>query len=238
MRVYAGRGASFYGEEEWGRRRADKFLDYSRGCDICYFVIPAIKGAVYMREKLLKIIFENSFCFDPDFGFKLASGAKSDVYIDLKKTVLSAEGMELTGRVVFDAIKELDVEGVGGLTLGADPIAYATALISNISGKPLEAFVIRKETKKHGTMRWLEGNLKEGARVVIIDDVITTGGSTIKAIERAREAGLEVALVLALVDREEGGRENIAEICQSPFKAVFTKSDLMKLQERDAKAAL
>lgn len=158
-----------------------------------------------MREQLLKIIFENSFCFDPDFGFTLASGTKSDVYIDIKKTVLSSEGMELVGRVVFDEIKDLDVDGVGGLTLGADPIAYTAALVGNMSGKPLEAFVIRKETKKHGTMRWLEGNLKAGAKVVIIDDVVTTGGSTIKAIERATEAGLEVVLVLALVDREEGG---------------------------------
>jgi orotate phosphoribosyltransferase len=184
-----------------------------------------------MREKLLKIIFEKSFRFDPDFGFKLASGAKSDVYIDVKKTVLSSEGMELVGRAVFEAIKDIEVDGVGGLTLGADPIAYSAALVSTMNGKPLEAFVIRKETKKHGTMRWLEGNLKEGARVVIIDDVITTGGSTIKAIERAKEAGLDVVLVLALVDREEGGRENIAEVCKAPFKAVFTKSDLLELQK-------
>jgi orotate phosphoribosyltransferase len=185
-----------------------------------------------MREKLLKMIFEKSFCFDPDFGFQLASGTKSDVYIDIKKTVLSSEGMELVGRVVFDEIKELDIDGAGGLTLGADPIAYALALVSNMNGKPLEAFVIRKETKKHGTRKWLEGNLAEGARVVIIDDVITTGGSTIKAIERAEEAGLEVALVLALVDREEGGRENIGKICSAPFKSVFTKSDLLELQKK------
>ena len=185
-----------------------------------------------MREKLLKMIFEKSFRYDPDFGFQLASGTKSDVYIDVKKTVLSSGGMELVGRIVFDAIKDLDVEGVGGLTLGADPIAYAAALVSNMNNKPLEAFVIRKETKKHGTRRWLEGNLNEGARVVIIDDVITTGGSTIKAIERAVEAGLEVALVLALVDREEGGRENIAKICPAPFKAIFTKRDLLALQKK------
>lgn len=191
-----------------------------------------------MREKLLKIIFENSFCFDAEFGFKLASGAKSDVYIDIKKTVLSSEGMELVGRVVFDVIKDLEIDGVGGLTLGADPIAYATALVSNMSGKPLEAFVIRKEPKKHGTQRWLEGNLKEGARVVIIEDVATTGASTVKAIERAQEAGLEVVLILALVDREEGGRENINKACSSPFKAVFTKSDLMELQNRNPKTSL
>lgn len=191
-----------------------------------------------MREKLLKIIFDRSFRFDANFGFKLSSGLKSDVYIDIKKTVLSAEGMELVGRVVFDVIKDLEVDGVGGLTLGADPIAYAAALVSNMSGKPLEAFVIRKETKKHGTMRWLEGNLNEGARVVIIDDVITTGGSTIKAIERAVEAGLEVVLVIALVDREEGGRENIGKACPAPFKAIFTKTDLMELQNRGSKASL
>ncbi|MBE9531770.1 MAG: orotate phosphoribosyltransferase [Proteobacteria bacterium] len=185
-----------------------------------------------MREKLLKMIYEKSFRFDPDFGFQLASGTKSDVYIDVKKTVLSSDGMELVGRIVYEAIKELDIEGAGGLTLGADPIAYATALVSNMNGKALEAFVIRKETKKHGTMRWLEGNLTEGARVVIIDDVITTGGSTIKAIDRAKEAGLEVVLVLALVDREEGGRENIAEVCDAPFKAIFTKSDLLELQKK------
>jgi orotate phosphoribosyltransferase len=187
-----------------------------------------------MREELLKLIFERSFRYDPDFGFKLASGKTSDVYIDLKKTVLSAVGMELTGRVLFDMVRNDDIKGIGGLTLGADPIAYSTAMISNQSGKPLEAFVIRKEAKKHGTQRWIEGSLCEGDPVVIIDDVVTTGGSTVKAIERAIEGGLDVVKVLALVDREEGGGENIAAVTDAPFLSAFTKTELLTLQRESA----
>lgn len=179
-------------------------------------------------KKLLRMIYENSFRFDPECGFTLASGKKSDLYVDCKKTVLASEGIVPTGRAIFDKIKGLKVDGIGGLTLGADPLAYAAALVSNSEGLPLNVFIVRKEIKGHGTRRSIEGVLEEGARVVVVDDVCTTGGSTIKAITAAREAGFEVVLALALVDREEGGRENIEAHC--PFESLFTRTDLFELK--------
>ncbi|MBI5234446.1 MAG: orotate phosphoribosyltransferase [Deltaproteobacteria bacterium] len=182
-----------------------------------------------MREDLLKILYKNSFDYDPNSGFLLASGQKSDVYIDVKKTVLSAEAIVLTGRMFYKLIKDEDIDAIGGLTLGADPIAYAAALISNLDKNPLSVFIVRKEPKRHGTQRWIEGNLKEGARVVVADDVVTTGGSTIKAIERAREAGFVVKTVVCLVDRQEGGKENILKASGMELRSVFTKTDLLRL---------
>ena len=182
-----------------------------------------------MNKKLLKILYEKSFRFDPERGFTLASGKKSDLYVDSKKTVLSSVGMVLTGRAFFELIKDSDVSAVGGLTLGADPIAYATAMISNLAGAPLDVFIVRKEPKEHGTRRPIEGSVEEGARVIVIDDVVTTGGSTIKAIESAKEAGFVVVGAVALVDREEGGKENVEKYC--PLRSVFTRTDLLKIHK-------
>ncbi|HEY5976211.1 MAG TPA: phosphoribosyltransferase family protein, partial [Geobacteraceae bacterium] len=128
-----------------------------------------------------------------------------------------------------EAIKDVaGVDGVGGITLGADPIATATSIAANIAGKPMHAFIIRKEPKGHGTGQWLEGrkNLPPGSRVVIVEDVVTTGGSSMKAVNRAKEEGLEVLGIVSLVDREEGGRENI-EAEGYWLKAIFTKSELV-----------
>ncbi len=183
-----------------------------------------------MREKLLEILCRRSFRYDPREGFLLSSGRRSDVYIDVKKTVLSYEGIVPTGRTLFERIRDEDVDGIGGLTLGADPLAYSAALISNLEGRPLDVFVVRKEPKKHGTQRWIEGSLKEGSRVVVVDDVVTTGASTIKAIERAREAGFVVEKALVLVDREEGGRENIERYCR--FESIFTKKELIEVYKK------
>ncbi|MCK4739556.1 MAG: orotate phosphoribosyltransferase [Deltaproteobacteria bacterium] len=183
-----------------------------------------------MKNSLLEILYKKSFRFDPECGFTLASGKKSDLYVDVKKTLLSAEAMEMAGRALYSLIKEEDIEGVGGLTLGADSLAYASAMISNMDGKPMEVFIVRKEVKEHGTKSKIEGNLKEGARVVIFDDVATTGGSTIKAIERAKSAGYVVVKAVAFVDREEGGRENIEKYC--PFEALFTRSDLLGIHNK------
>lgn len=184
-----------------------------------------------MNERLLQLLYERSFRFDPEKGFTLASGQKSDVYIDVKKTVLSAEGITLTGDAVYDKVKDDDITGIGGLTLGADPIAYAAAFAANLKGKALNVFIVRKETKGHGTQRKIEMPFEAGASVVVLDDVVTTGGSTIKAIRSAQDAGLVVKKVVALVDREEGGRENIEAHC--PFETVFTKSDLLKLRDKE-----
>ncbi|MDO8427512.1 MAG: orotate phosphoribosyltransferase [Deltaproteobacteria bacterium] len=187
------------------------------------------------KTNLLEVLYVRSFRYDPESGFTLTSGKKSDVYIDAKKTVLSAEGMELVGFAFFQELKHAPIDGVGGLTLGADPIACATALVSTMNGKSLDAFVIRKEPKKHGTMQWIEGNLQPGACVAIVDDVVTTGGSTILAVQRAREAGFEVKRVIALVDREEGGAENIMKETGCKFEALFTKSDFIELYNKHNK---
>ncbi|MFQ5736190.1 MAG: orotate phosphoribosyltransferase [Thermodesulfobacteriota bacterium] len=184
------------------------------------------------KKHLLDILYVRSFKYDPDKGFTLSSGAKSDVYIDVKKTALSAEGMQLVGYACYQEIKLAPVDGIGGLTLGADPIAYATAMVSTQYGKPIDVFVVRKEPKGHGTGQWIEGNLNPGANVVIIEDVLTTGNSAIQAVKRAREAGYNVVGVLALVDREEGGADNLLKECNCKVKSVFTKSDLMEAHEK------
>ncbi|TSK08847.1 MAG: orotate phosphoribosyltransferase [Geobacter sp.] len=178
------------------------------------------------KERLKKIIIELSY---EKRNVTLASGRQSDFYFDGKQTTLHPEGGYLTGKLFFDAIKDVEgVEGVGGLTLGADPIATSTSVVSFLEGKPVPAFIIRKEPKGHGTGAWLEGrkNLKPGSKVVIVEDVVTSGGSSIKAIKRAEEEGLKVLGVVTLVDREEGGRENI-EAEGYWLKSIFTKAEIL-----------
>lgn len=143
----------------------------------------------------------------------LASGKPSNFYIDCKQVTLSAEGHVLVGEALFDLIQRTGrpIKGVGGLTLGADPIASAVSLISAQRGHPIPAFIVRKEPKKHGTEQYLEGlgNIPAGSEVVVVEDVVTTGESAWKAVDRSRKAGLVVNLVLGLVDRLEGGREHL-----------------------------
>lgn len=158
----------------------------------------------------------------------LASGRKSDFYIDCRQTVLTAEGHFLVGWLFNRAVEEHapQARAVGGISVGADPLASATSLMSQFGLRPRNAFYIRKEPKKHGTGQWLEGTatLEKGMPVVIVEDVITTGGSTLRAIERARDWGLDVVHVVALVDRqEEGGAQAVA--AQAPLTALFTRED-------------
>ena len=143
--------------------------------------------------------------------FKLASGKESDFYIDARLTTMSPEGLALIGPLGLAALRETgwEIDAIGGLTLGADPISYAISYASAASDHPLRAFTVRKEPKAHGTGKLLEGPIVEGDRVVIVEDVITTGGSALRAIEAVRSAKATVAGVLALVDREEGGRQAI-----------------------------
>jgi len=161
------------------------------------------------QEELITLLCEKSFQYSPEPKFKLVSGRLSRFYVNCKPTTLSPRGMFLAGHLVFEAIKSRGIRGVGGLTFGADPIAVATAFASELNQQPIQAFSIRKTRKDHGIIRWVEGDLQKGDPVAIIDDVATTGGSTIKAIERAREEGLEVVKAVILVDRQEGGLENI-----------------------------
>ncbi|MBK8247037.1 MAG: orotate phosphoribosyltransferase [Gemmatimonadetes bacterium] len=144
--------------------------------------------------------------------FVLASGRRSTLYIDARLTTMSPDGLALIGALGLAAVRAHfpDADAVGGLTLGADPVSYAIARESAGTTRPLRAFTVRKEAKAHGTGRLIEGPFRERDRVVIIEDVITTGGSALKAIEALRAAGAQVLGVLAVVDREEGGHEAIA----------------------------
>jgi orotate phosphoribosyltransferase len=180
-----------------------------------------------MKEELIALLRKKSFQYTPEPTFKLASGAMSCFYINCKPTVMLPRGMYLTGHLMLEAIEDLNPAGVGGLTFGADPIAMATAFASELNGRPISAFSIRKTKKDHGIARWIEGDLSPGDRVVIIDDVATTGGSTIQAIQRAREEGLQVVRVVVFVDRQEGGLDNIRQHV-SDVKALITRDDLLK----------
>lgn len=145
-------------------------------------------------------------------NFTLASGRQSTLYIDARLTTMSPAGLASIGPLALNAIaaKEWRPDSVGGLTLGADPVSYAIAYASALAGTPVRAFTVRKEAKAHGTGKLIEGPFREGDRVVVIEDVITTGGSALKAIAAVRAAGATVLGVLAVVDREEGGCEAIA----------------------------
>ncbi len=157
----------------------------------------------------------------------LSSGQKSNFYIDCKQAVLGAEGHFLVGWLFGAILRERapQVEAVGGLTLGADPLASAVSTVSYLGNWPLQAFYVRKEAKGHGTGQWIEGakGLRPGMPVAILEDVVTTGGSALKAINRAREFGLEVALVVGLVDREEGGREALER--EAPLVTLYRRRD-------------
>jgi orotate phosphoribosyltransferase len=178
------------------------------------------------KEELTALLCEKSFQYSPEPKFKLVSGRLSRYYVNCKPTTLSPRGMFLTGHLVFEAIRSSGVRGVGGLTFGADPIAVATAFASELQHQPIQAFSIRKTRKDHGIIRWLEGDLTPGDPVAIIDDVATTGGSTIKAIERAREEGLEVVKAVVLVDRQEGGLDHIREYV-ADVAAIVTREELL-----------
>jgi orotate phosphoribosyltransferase len=179
------------------------------------------------RARLLDLLRELSF---ERRKVVLASGKESDFYVDCKRTALTAEGHVLVGRLLFDRIRQARplVRGAGGLTLGADPLASAVAVASFLEGEPVDAFIVRKEPKGHGTGQWIEGRktIPDGSRVAVLEDVITTGGSASKAIERCRAEGLVVAGCYALVDRQEGGREAI-ETLGVPVDALYTRADFL-----------
>ena len=159
----------------------------------------------------------------------LASGRESDFFIDCKQTVLLAEGHALIGEAMFDAVKTFgEVRAVCGVELGGCPLASAVALISFQKGQPFDAVYVRKQVKDHGSKRLTEGDahLTRPARVVVLEDVVTTGGSTLRAVETLRAAGLDVVGVIVLVDRLEGGREAI-EAAGLPMHAIFTRQDFI-----------
>jgi orotate phosphoribosyltransferase len=161
--------------------------------------------------------------------FTLSSGKKSTYYLDCRMTTLDSRGALLIARLILDGLRahNIQAEAVGGLTMGADPIATAVAVVSGLEGRPLSAFIVRKETKGHGMQRAIEGyDGKRGSQVIIVDDVCTSGDSILRAAEKAEEAGYEVAAVFCVVDREEGGTELIAK--RYPFYPLFTARELLK----------
>ena len=175
------------------------------------------------RSELLHMLACKSFRLGE---FKLSSGGTSDYYIDCRTTTLDAKGSRLTGEVFFDEIRERGwkPQAIGGLTMGADPVVVAVTVVSG----ELHGFLVRKAEKQHGTGQRIEGYRIKGARVVIVDDVCTTGASTVQAIEAAREFGFEVVGVMCLVEREEAkGRPNVEKAAApAPFVSIFTASDV------------
>jgi orotate phosphoribosyltransferase len=184
-------------------------------------------------QQLLSILARQSFRLGQ---FKLSSGGTSDYYIDCRTTTLDAEGGRLTGHAILELLEEKGIvaEAVGGLTMGADPIvsnvatASAWRALSNSAAPLLHGFLVRKAEKTHGTGRRIEGFSKEGARVVIVDDVCTTGSSTLNALEAARESGMIVAAVVCIVEREEANGRPAVEAAAggAPFLALFTANDV------------
>ncbi len=181
------------------------------------------------RERLIRLLLERSFRLG---DFVLASGRRSPFYVDARTTTTHAEGQAVIGRLGLALLRGagLRPDAVGGLTMGADPVAYAIAHASWLAGDPVNAFTVRKEPKAHGTGKRVEGCFAAGDRVVVVEDVITTGGSALKAIEAVQAEGGTVLAVLALVDRQEGGREAI-EAAGYPVHSLVQVSALQDAAE-------
>jgi orotate phosphoribosyltransferase len=182
------------------------------------------------KKRLLRILKDLSY---QEGDFILASGKRSTFYIDCKETTLNPEGMYLVGHLMYNKVRTIEgVDAVGGVSIGGDPLVCATVLVSFAAQDTLAGFLIRKEPKGHGTNRWIEGgkNLRPGMSVVILEDVVTTGGSSLKAIEAAEKEGFTVKGLVVLLDRLEGGRDAI-ESKGYTFKSIFTLNDLRQLTQ-------
>lgn len=180
-----------------------------------------------LKKKLADLLMEKSY---KEGDFTLTSGKKSEYYFDGKQTALHPEGGFLVGKLFMELLKDGDIHGVGGMTLGADPLVSATSVVSHLDGQGLPAFIIRKKAKGHGTGQYLEGlaNFPQGSKIALLEDVVTTGGTLITAIERVKDAGLEVSKVLCILDREEGGRENL-EKAGYQLESIFTRQELLRI---------
>ena len=178
-----------------------------------------------LREELKKIIKEKSL--QTNVERVLTSGRTSNYYIDCKMTTLDPKGANILGRLILEILKDYDLDAIGGYTLGADPIVSAVAALSAETDRPLPAFIVRKEPKKHGERKMIEGPFKPGWKVCVVDDVVTTAGSTLKACQAVEEEGGIVALTLTIVDRQEGGRENL-EAKGYKLISLLTRDELLK----------
>ena len=180
--------------------------------------------AAAMRGRLAALLLEKSYRAGEVI---LTSGRKSDYYFDCKQTALYPEGAWLIGNLLFDLLPE-GIVGVGGMTLGADPLVTAVSIASYLRGRPMPAFIVRKAAKGHGTNQFLEGlsNFRPGDKVALLEDVVTTGGTLLTVIDRVRDAGLTVGAVLTVLDRREGGAERLAEH-GFPLLSIFTRDALL-----------
>ncbi len=178
------------------------------------------------EQQLLELLKARSFRrAEPGHPFRLASGELSEYFIDCKMTAVSSEGARLIGEVLYQHTKDDRIDAIGGLQVGAIPLATAAAIGYALHGRPVEGFWAREEAKTHGTQKRVEGGLRPGMRVAVIDDVFTKGGSTMKAVQAVREVGCEVVLVLCLVDRLQGARELFRQNGITDCRAVFTIRD-------------
>lgn len=179
------------------------------------------------KQRLKEILLAKSY---RKGKFTLSSGRESDFYVDGKQTTLDAEGACLCGKLIFEEIKACgkDISAVGGMTLGADPLVTAASMVSYQEKAPIPAFIVRKESKKHGTEAYIEGqsNMLEGGWVALLEDVVTTGGTLLKVIDRVEKQGFKVGLIVTVVDRQEGGKEALAEAGYD-MQAIFTREELL-----------
>lgn len=214
----------------WEQDRERKWVPVSQAAALLPEIFGSVAAAAlqqFERQRLKELILAKSY---RQGTFTLTSGKTSDFYIDGKQTTLDAEGGYLCGRLLFELIRTAaqPIGGVGGMTLGADPLVTAVSIVSHLAGSPIPAFIVRKEAKGHGTGNYLEGksNLPPGCAVALLEDVVTTGGTLLKVIERVEKEGFKVGLVATVVDREEGGAEVLAQ-AGYPLHAVFTRTQLI-----------
>jgi orotate phosphoribosyltransferase len=178
-----------------------------------------------LKKKIIGILKEKSLL--TNVTRVLTSGRTSNYYIDAKMTTLDPAGANLSARLILELLEPFEIDAIGGYTLGADPIVSAVAALSVETKRPLPAFIVRKEPKKHGERKMIEGPFQEGWKVAVVDDVVTSGGSTLKACRAVEEEKGVVAVTIALVDRLEGGRENL-EKNGYPFLSLVTRDDLLE----------
>lgn len=174
------------------------------------------------KSRLKEILLEKAVKFG---DFTLASGQKSTYYINGKLATLDSEGLNLMAEIMLDMLEEIDIDAVGGPTLGADPMIGAVIALAHSRGRKLTGFIVRKESKDHGTKSLIEGPVAKGMKAVIIEDVATTGGSAIKAIKAAKDAGCEIVKVMVIVDRDQGAKENFQKL-NIQYEAIFSKEEL------------
>lgn len=183
---------------------------------------------IEIKRKLAKILMEKSY---REGEFTLASGKKSDYYFDCRVSALSAEGSWLIGTLFNNMLSKYpNIKGIGGMTLGADPLITAITVISHEQNRPLHGLIVRKEAKGHGTGQFVEGlgNFNKNDEVAMVEDVVTTGASLLKACKHVQEAGLKIKTLCTILDREEGGKENI-EKAGFELQALFTRKELLHL---------